>query len=261
MAQVNTTTNKVVFETNDTMALDALRSKASGLETGDLILFEKGAAIDGSSAMKIPVESFAAYAGKKITQEANAEALQMVSDIEEAEKLRVAAEQERATAETARQTAEDSRSTAETARSTAESARATAESKRATAEEARAKAESDRTTAESNRAAAETKRQTDTATAIENAEAATKEASAAADMAEHQPTVVDSYWATWDSTAQQYVKTTTEATGHSPYVSSTTLTWMVYDDEAHAYADSGVKANVELEVDTTDMCLYMTTTD
>lgn len=104
MAKIDTTTNKVTFESTDTMALDNLRSQASGLETGDLILFEKGAAGDGSSAMKIPVENFAAYAGKKITMEANAEAFALVETFQKAEDERIAAE-------TARQKQEDKRQT------------------------------------------------------------------------------------------------------------------------------------------------------
>ena len=40
--------------------------------------------------------------------------------------------------------------------------------------------------------------------------------------------------------------------GKSPYVNTTTMTWMVYDDDAKTWVDSGIRVDggeVELEID------------
>lgn len=59
--------DKVTFEAADAATLDQLRSTASALEQGDLIMIEKGAGKEGSAAMKIPMESLAAYVGSAAT--------------------------------------------------------------------------------------------------------------------------------------------------------------------------------------------------
>ena len=107
-----------------------------------------------------------------------------------AEGQRVSAEEVRKTDEAARVKAEDARRTAETARVSAENARATAESGRVSAESTRATQEAARQTAEGQRVAAENarqtaeeQRQTASATAVENANAATTAANTAAEGA------------------------------------------------------------------------------
>jgi len=194
-----------------------------------------------------------------------------------AEESRDTAEQERQTAEASRQAAETSRSEAETVRAVSESERVTAETSRAEAESARAAAETARAKAEESRAAAETEREqasaeavTNAETAAANADAATEKANAAtdkantaadsanaaaktandtsADIAAHQPKIVDGCWAVWDAASKQYVKTETNAAGRSPYINTDTLTWMVYDDTAGAYKDSGVSVSSQYEL-------------
>lgn len=77
---------------------------------------------------------------------------------------RVSAETSRQNNETSRQNAEASRASAETARASAESARATAESGRATAESGRVSAEAGRVSAEAGRVSAEAERAAEFAT-------------------------------------------------------------------------------------------------
>lgn len=105
----------------------------------------------------------------------NAEALRVT-----AEQGRVSAESARADAEALRASAELTRENNETARGNAESVRVSAESGRVTAENGRVSAESARVTAESERASAETSRrsefeslESDMQTAIGQADAAT----------------------------------------------------------------------------------------
>ena len=77
---------------------------------------------------------------------------------------RASAETSRQSNETSRQNAEASRASAETARASAESARATAESGRATAESGRVSAEAGRVSAEAGRVSAEAERAAEFAT-------------------------------------------------------------------------------------------------
>lgn len=119
-----------------------------------------------------------------------------------AETARAGNESTRQTNETNRQNAESTRVSDEDARKTNEADRQSQETTRQDAETARASAESNRVTAEQGRADAESarvdaenQRQSDTATAINNA-------NAAADMANHVPQYGESgNWESWNGTA------------------------------------------------------------
>lgn len=125
-----------------------------------------------STTFTISVEA-AAYAGSDITEDENYDILVTLiaecQEIENAEALRVTAEQGRVTAEGARVTAEQGRVSAETERVNAENARNTAE-------QARVSDENARNTAEQTR-------QTHTATAIGNANTAAANANEKASAA------------------------------------------------------------------------------
>ena len=123
---------------------------------------------DGTITVTFTDETTETFTGLKAALESVGN---LISEVEEAELVRIANENtrknnetSRVSAETARATAESGRSSAESTRVSNESARVSAETARASAESARATAESGRTTAESGRVSAEAERAAEFAT-------------------------------------------------------------------------------------------------